>query len=769
MFCPRLLRTSQNVLRSSLSRPKLLGPPITSQPWSSMVLGLRVPQKSLQNRFSSLSVLRKAIDAENRPETLQKPNVDVTNAANFKLSDRQDTPTKSYPDAESLKKLFTLALPETRLLILAFFCLLISSTISMLLPMVIGKLLDTGNAGSTQASKKESLEEENSSGFFSLLSGYFKNLGSLVDSDVENIRVFGLPLNTFFVTFGVMFLLGACANGLRIVLLKVIGERVIARLRVRILKKSLEQDAVFLDYNKVGDLISRLTNDSFIITRSVTQNLSDGIRAGISGVVGLLMMCLVSLKLTGYLMLLAPPLALGAIFYGRKVRSISRKLQEEVGTLTKVAEESLSSTKTVQSFNGEATEIHNFSKQVRRVFNVGFQEAKYTGLFFGTTGFVGNCALLLLLSVGTSMVRRGEISVGDLTSFMMYAVYTGLSMFGVSSFYSELMKGLGAAARVFELNDRKPLIPATKGVKVNHKTLKGKIAFENIDFYYPTRPNSLIFKGLSFDIRPGEHVCVVGPSGSGKSTIMHLLLRFYDPVHGSIELDGVDIRKYNLKNYRRIIGVVQQEPLLFSGTIEENIKYGYLQASKEEVQRAVELANCGSFLQTFPQGLQTVIGPKGTQLSGGQKQRIALARALILRPKILILDEATSALDSESENAITRTINRRNIEGLTTISIAHRISTIKSATRIIVLDHKKMVETGTFEELFRDENSALYQLLSAQGEEKAPNTIVHDDRKTEVELLERELGELKQELGRLRTVSNKSIESIEESLSNLKR
>ncbi|GMM35706.1 ATP-binding cassette permease [Saccharomycopsis crataegensis] len=744
----------------------------------------------------TLSIKEENNDKDSKIATNKEHSRDLeymSNSANFKLSERKDDSQSGYPDVDSLKKLFRLAIPETKLLLIAFFCLLISSTISMLLPMIIGKLLDTNNAkNDTDAAFTDSTGSEENDGWLKNFMSSFQSKGNLVDKDVENIRIFGLPLNVFFVTLGTVFLIGALANGTRIVLLKTIGERVIARLRVRILKKSLEQDAVFLDYNKVGDLISRLTNDSFIITRSVTQNLSDGIRAVISGVVGLSMMCLVSLKLTGYLMLLGPPLAIGAAVYGKKVRNISRKLQEEVGSLTKVAEESLSSTKTIQSFNGEVTEIHNFSKQVRRVFDVGFLDAKYTGLFFGTTGFIGNCALLLLLSVGTSMVRNGEITVGDLTSFMMYAVYTGSSMFGVSNFYSELMKGLGAASRVFELNDRKPLIHSTTGRKIDSSKLRAEISFDNIKFFYPTRPNSVIFNELDFTIKSGEHVCIVGPSGSGKSTIMHLLLRFYDPATGAVKLDGVDIREYNLKNFRRIIGVVQQEPLLFSGTIEENIKYGYLNATKEEVDRVVELSNCNKFLSSFPNGLQTVIGPKGAQLSGGQKQRIALARALILRPKILILDEATSALDSESENAITKTINKRNIEGLTTISIAHRISTIKSATRIIVLKNKKMVETGTFNELFNDENSFLYELLSAQGaspvqdaangtgqspretednEHETPrqSAIIHDDREIEAELLEKELVDLKKELARLRSTANKSIENIEESLENLKR
>jgi len=270
-------------------------------------------------------------------------------------------------------------------------------------------------------------------------------------------------------------------------------------------------------------------------------------------------------------------------------------------------------------------------------------------------------------------------------------------MFGLSSFYSELMKGVGAASRLFELQDRKPTISSTIGTKVT--SARGVIRFNDVSFAYPTRPAVTIFDKISFDIKPGMSVAIVGPSGGGKSTISSLLLRFYDPTSGSITINGVDISTMNRKSLRRRIGVVAQEPVLFSGTIAENIAYGKPNASKFEIIEAARRANC-NFISDFPEGLETNVGPRGAMLSGGQKQRIAIARALLKKPDILILDEATSALDAESETAVNEALSKLMDSSTTTLSIAHRLSTIAAARLVIVLDNNgKVAETGTFKEL----------------------------------------------------------------------
>jgi len=317
-----------------------------------------------------------------------------------------------------------------------------------------------------------------------------------------------------------------------------------------------------------------------------------------------------------------------------------------------------------------------------------------------------------LLYSGGSMVKSGVISIGDLTSFLMYTAYAGSSLFGLSSFYSELMKGVGAASRLFELQDRKPTIPATLGTRV--KSAQGPIKFSNVSFAYPTRPAVNIFEGLDFEIPSGTNVAIVGPSGGGKSTIGSLLLRFYNPTEGTISINGVDISKMNGKSLRRRIGMVGQEPVLMSGSIAENIAYGKPHATRSEIIAAARKANC-QFISDFPDGLDTSVGARGAQLSGGQKQRIAIARALLKNPDILILDEATSALDAESETLVNSALAALLKGHNTTISIAHRLSTIKRSDHIIVLGNDgKVAETGTYPALSSNPDSAFSKLMEWQ-------------------------------------------------------
>lgn len=577
-----------------------------------------------------------------------------------------------------IKRLFSLAKPETKPMIGALGLLAVSSAISMSIPLVIGKFLDSGK------------------------------------ENIENVTIYGLSMSQFFAAIGGVFVIGAICNSGRVIILRAVGEKLVARLRTRTLKASLEQDAAFLDNNRVGDLISRLSSDASIVSKSVTQNISDGIRALLSGGVGITMMSLVSWKLTSIMLLLGPPLGAMAFIYGRRIRNLSRDLQTSIGDLTKVAEEQLNATRTIQAYAGERLEVSKYSNNVRNVFEIGIKEAKTSGIFFGTTSLIANIGLITLLGIGSNMIRNGSLTVGELSSFMMYAVYTGSSMFGLSNFYSELMKGAGAASRIFELNDRKPLISPTIGVKPTQEDLKSTIKFQDLSFCYPTRPNIQIFNNLNFEINQGEHICIVGPSGSGKSTITSLLLRFYDPIQGKITINNKDIKEFNLRSFRSQIGYVQQEPPLFPGTILENITYSIPNKPNDlEIKLALDKANVSKFLSEFPDGLNTTVGPRGAQLSGGQRQRIALARALLLNPPILILDESTSALDSNSEKIVAETLKDRSENGLTTISIAHRVSTIKHSSRVIVLGKDgNVVETDTYENLKNNKNSELNKLLA---------------------------------------------------------
>ncbi|KAI9852757.1 MAG: ATP-binding cassette permease mdl1 [Thelocarpon superellum] len=590
-------------------------------------------------------------------------------------------------------RLLKIARPEARSLGLAFTFLLMSSSISMSIPFSIGKILDIA----TNASQSDTL--------------------------------FGLELSHFYIALGGVLTVGAAANYGRIIILRIVGERIVARLRSQLFRRTYVQNAEFFDANRVGDLISRLSSDTIIVGKSITQNLSDGLRSLVSGGAGFALMGYVSLKLTAVLTLMFPPVALGAYFYGSAIRNLSRKIQRSLGTLTKIAEERLGNVRTSQAFAGESLEVGRYNTQVRKIFELGKREAIISATFFSATGFMGNMTILALLYVGGSMVKTGAITIGDLTSFLMYTAYAGSSLFGLSGFYSELMKGVGAASRLFELQDREPTIPATVGKKVI--SAQGPIKFENVTFSYPTRPAVTIFQDLNFEVPQGTNVAIVGPSGGGKSTIASLLLRFYTPTAGSIKINGEDISTMNLKSLRRRIGIVAQEPVLFSGTIAENISYGKPNATRSEIVAAARKANC-QFISDFPDGLETGVGSRGAQLSGGQKQRIAIARALVKNPDILILDEATSALDAESETLVNSALTALLRDKHTTISIAHRLSTIKRSDLLIVLSPDgKVAEQGTYKDLSSRPDGAFTKLMEWQMSGGNDSDIVDDGKSGE--------------------------------------
>lgn len=629
------------------------------------------------------------------------------NSSQALKTDRKSTYyTASEAPPRTLKKdifrLFRLVKPEVAILIAALLCLITTSAVSMSLPLFIGKIIDTAKTPDSTISDSEfeKLEEERE----------------------QEDKIFGLHPFQFYSALGVFFSIGAITNFGRTYLLRSVGERLVARLRSRLFLKILAQDSYFFDGTptkngmKTGDLISRLSSDTQVISKTLSGNISDGARSLISGCVGLSMMCFVLWKLTLCMSLIFPPLIVMSLFYGRRIKQLSRVIQENLGGMTKVTEEKLNGLKTIQSFAQQRLVVHDYNQEIKKIFQSSMQEGKLSGIYYGGNGFLGNITLIGLLVIGTKLIGFGEITVGDLSSFMMYAVYTGSSVFGLGNFYTELMKGIGAAERVFELIELKPTITTTLGKKVDN--LHGDIKLQNVKFTYPSRPDSPIFGGsvLNLTIPKGEHVCFVGPSGSGKSSISQLLLRFYDPVEGKITVNDHDIKSLNLNFYRSQIGYVQQEPLLFSGTIRDNIVFGKTNCTSEEIEDAARLSNSLKFIQEFPDKFDTIIGPTtsgAAQLSGGQKQRISLARTLIKKPDILILDEATSALDSQLEEIVMSNLKKLSKERqVTMILIAHRLSTIKNSERTVVINHRgEIVEDGYFNELYNNPSSEFNQLL----------------------------------------------------------
>ena len=577
-----------------------------------------------------------------------------------------------------------------------------------------------------------------------------KLVGSVLDSFNNNIKdedgdliVWGYKVSTVFAVMIPFMAVSAVCFWARIWVLKLLGERLVARLRARVMKNLLRHDQEFFDNDKhkVGDLISRLSSDAYIVSRSITSNLPDGLKNLLFGLLSSYMMYLINPMLFGMMLLISPPITIGSVFYGEKIRKLSTNLQNATAGLTKVSEETLNSIKLINAFTGEQKELRKYSTRLRRVVDVAKQEAFAQSNYSVSIYSLYHTGYLACVALGVYLMTKGTMSAGDVVAFTMYLEFFNSALYSLTTTYLELMKGAGAGVKLFALIDYKNKVPAIQGEKVTTwrpTSVKEDIQFNDVTFSYPTRPNHTIFDHCNFKIVGGTSTCIVAPSGAGKSTVASLLLRAYDIQLGEILIGGKNIKDIQVRDLRRyIVGIVQQEPVLLSGTILENIVYGLTSSeiNKLTMQDIIDVskqANCHDFIVTFPDGYDTIIGNRGASLSGGQKQRIAIARALIKRPKVLILDEATSALDSKSESLINETLKNLTNEGsMTIISIAHRLSTISKSEFVVVLGkYGQVVETGKFVELFSNPDSELSKLL----DESATSQAAADRQEEEEEL-----------------------------------
>lgn len=494
----------------------------------------------------------------------------------------------------------------------------------------------------------------------------------------------------------VVFVIVAIAGFARAYFFTLAGERVVARLRRDLFGAIIRQEIGFFDSQRTGELVNRLASDTGVLQNSVTVNVSMALRFTLQAIGCIVVLFYMSWRLSLVMVAIVPIVAIGAAVFARTVRTLSKKTQDALAAAASVAEESLGNVRTVRAFARESSEVERYGKSIDESFNLGRKLAIAYGFFQGAIGFAASTAIAAVLWYGGTLVIAGQMGVGDLTSYMLYTLFLSFALGGLSGLYSDFNRAIGASERVFELLDRVPAIPGQVGSKLPE--VVGTMRLEGLSFAYPTRPEVQVLKGVDLELRPGKVLALVGPSGSGKSTVASLLLRFYDPAEGVVRLDGHDIRELDTHWLREQIGIVSQEPVLFAASIGENIRYGRPNATDAEVESAARAANAHTFISGFPEGYSTIVGERGVRLSGGQKQRVAIARAILKDPRVLVLDEATSALDSESEHLVQEALERL-MRGRTTLVIAHRLSTVRDADQVVVLDRGTIVESGTHDDL----------------------------------------------------------------------
>jgi ATP-binding cassette, subfamily B, bacterial MsbA len=496
-----------------------------------------------------------------------------------------------------------------------------------------------------------------------------------------------------------LFAVQAGLNFVQTYYLSATGERAVAGLRRELFEKLLTMPPGFFADRRTGELTSRLTTDIGLLQSVMSHQIAEFSRQALALLGGVVVLTYMQPRLT-FTALGVVPLVVGSAFYfGRRLRRMTTGVQDKVAEATAVAEEALSQIRTVQSFVQEPAERQRYGDRVLASVSAALVRAEVRGVFFGVLTFATFGGIVFVLWQGGLLVLDGKLTPGALVSFLLYTVTIAAAIGGLASFFSSYQEAVGAAQRVFELLETASPIADPASPKPLRKPIRGEVGFEHVAFRYLADPAApWVLCDIDLTVAPGEVVALVGPSGAGKTTLVSLLPRFWDVWEGRILLDGINVRDLRLADLRGAIGLVPQEPTLFSGTVRENIAYGRPSATQEAIEAAARAAHAHEFVERLPEGYETMVGERGVKLSGGQRQRIAIARALLKDPAVLILDEATSSLDTESERLIEDAMERL-LAGRTTLIIAHRLSTVRRADRLVVLDHGRIVEEGSHAEL----------------------------------------------------------------------
>ena len=524
-----------------------------------------------------------------------------------------------------------------------------------------------------------------------------------------------VALNWIALGILVLFFLRGVFSYLQGYLMSYIANRVIIDIRNEVYARVQRLSLRFFDTSKTGSLMSRLTNDIGALQTAIVDNFVNIVKESVILIGSLVGMVILHWRLTLLCVIIVPLVSITIKYFGRKLKKSGHMMQERIADVTSHLQETIGGIRVVKSFFREDYEIARFRQINQASFGAAMKAAQQSNQLSPVVEFIAAIAVTAIIWYGGWSVIDGELTAGELIAFLIYAINLANPVRRLSALYGDIQRSMAAGERVFALLDETPDI-REKADAIALPVLRGDVVFDAVHFQY--EPSKEVLSGISFHAEPGQKIALVGPSGSGKSTIANLIPRFYDVTAGAIKIDGHDVRDVTLASLREQIGIVPQDTALFNTTIEENIRYGRLDATDEEVAAAVRAANAEEFVRQLPQGLQTPIGDRGLVLSGGQRQRIAIARALLKDPRILILDEATSALDTESEQLVQAALERLMI-GRTAFIIAHRLTTIQDADHILVIDRGRIVESGTHQSLLAL-HGMYYNLytLRLQGDEK---------------------------------------------------